>query len=58
MTIWKRFVCPVCRRELRPSIGDNIPAHFDSIRADVCPASGQPFRIMLERQPEFAGVDS
>lgn len=54
----KRHECPCCRRELKASMRGNIPSHFDSIRQDVCPASGEPFRIMLERQPEFTGVTS
>ena len=51
-----RYECPVCRRLLKPTVHQNIPSHYDSIREDVCPASGEPFRIMLERQPEFTGV--
>ncbi|WP_255374730.1 hypothetical protein [Mycobacterium sp. NAZ190054] len=43
---------------LKPTVRENIPSHYDSIRSDVCPASGEPFRIMLERQPEFVGVAS
>ncbi|XTP37132.1 hypothetical protein ACORG1_13320 [Mycobacterium sp. TJFP1] len=56
MSADRRYECPVCRRELKPSVHGNIPSHFDSIREDVCPASGEPYRIMLERQPEFVGV--
>ncbi len=51
-----RYECPVCRRILNSTVHQNIPSHFDSIREGVCPASGEPFRIMLERQPEFTGV--
>ncbi|MDZ7886571.1 MAG: hypothetical protein U5N53_28370 [Mycobacterium sp.] len=53
-----RYECPVCRRELKPTRGGNIPAHYDSIRAGTCPAEGEPFRIMLERHPMFTGVAS
>lgn len=56
MTAERRYECPVCRRELKPSVRGNIPAHFDSIRQDMCPADGEPFRIMVERRPEFVGV--
>ncbi|UJL29967.1 hypothetical protein HZU38_05560 [Mycolicibacterium vanbaalenii] len=52
----RRYECPVCRRELKQSVHGNIPSHLDSIRSDVCPASGEPYRIMLECQPEFVGV--
>ena len=52
----RRYVCPVCRREAKPTMRGNIPSHFDQIRQDVCPATGHPFRIMIERQPEYVGV--
>ncbi|AAN12615.1 gp57 [Mycobacterium phage Che9c] len=51
-------VCPVCWRSVRPTIHAKIPHHFDSIRADICPGSGEPYRITLERRPEFEGVAS
>jgi len=56
VTVPSRHVCPACRRELKPTVRGNIPNHFDSIREGTCPASGYPYRIMLERHPEFAGV--
>lgn len=52
------FLCPVCRRDVKPTIHANIPHHFDSIRADVCPASGEPYRITLEKRPEFELADA
>ena len=50
------YECPVCRRVLKPTRGGNIPAHYDSHRIDTCPAEGEPFYIMLERQPDYQGV--
>lgn len=46
-------LCPVCRRAVKPTTGRNIPAHLDSIREDVCPATGEPFRITLDLTPEY-----
>lgn len=48
-----RHACPVCRRDVRPSVHGNIASHLDSIRADICPASQEPFRIAIEMVPEF-----
>jgi hypothetical protein len=52
------YLCPVCRRAVKPTRGGNIPAHFDSIREDTCPAGGYPFHITLVLTPEFALVAS
>lgn len=53
-----RFLCPVCWSEARPTIRANIASHFDSIRRDVCPGGGEPFRIALLKRPEYEAVAS
>lgn len=45
------YGCPVCRRELKPSLHQRIPSHLDSDQRDTCPASGYPYRIMVDRAP-------
>ena len=52
------YLCPVCRRAVKPTRGGNIPAHLDSIREDTCPAGGHPFRIALVVTPDFQLVTS
>lgn len=49
-------LCPVCREAVRSTMRGNIPAHLDRLRADTCPAGGEPFRISLLTSPEFQGV--
>ncbi|MBU8819581.1 hypothetical protein [Mycolicibacterium goodii] len=56
MTAPRLFLCPVCWRDVRPTIHAKIPQHFDSIRSGACPASGEPYRITIERRPEYEGV--
>ncbi|OMC02155.1 hypothetical protein A5733_26075 [Mycobacterium sp. NS-7484] len=51
-------LCPVCWQPVRPTIHANIPQHFDSIREDICPGSGEHYRLTIERRPEFEGVAS
>ena len=51
-----RNLCPVCHRDVKPTLRANIAAHLDSIRADTCPGSGHPFRITVYSEPEFLGV--
>lgn len=41
-------LCPVCLREIKRTMHHNIPRHFDSLHADVCPGSGEPIRIAIE----------
>ncbi len=50
--------CPVCWREVEPTIHGNIRSHYDSIRSGICPGSREPFRITIERRPEYEGVAS
>ncbi|AOT24885.1 hypothetical protein PBI_NAZO_46 [Mycobacterium phage Nazo] len=52
----RRPSCPVCWQPVSPTTKAKIAHHFDAIREDVCPASGEPYRITLEHRPEFAGV--
>ncbi len=52
------YLCPVCRRAVKPTRHGNIPAHLDSIREDTCPAGGYPFHITLVLTPEFGLVAS
>ncbi len=40
--------CPVCLREVSPTIARNIAGHFDSIKSAACLASGEPFHITIE----------
>ena len=58
MSAPKRYACPVCRREIRRTVTGFISQHYDSILAEVCPGSGEPYRIMVEREPEFLEVAS
>lgn len=58
MSAAKRYCCPVCHRDIRPTSRGVIGQHYDSILAERCPASGEPYRIMIERQPEFLEVAS
>lgn len=37
--------CPVCRRPVRRTSGDNITAHRDSNNKDDCPMSGHPYTL-------------
>jgi len=52
------YLCPVCRRAIRPTMRGNIPGHVDALRLDTCPASGEPFRIALDVTPEYQGVSA
>lgn len=52
-----RTLCPTCRREVKPTIKGNIAGHLDSIRADTCPSSGEPFRTTIYSAPEYTNVD-
>lgn len=52
-----RNLCPVCHRDVKPTIKGNIVAHMDSRRYDKCPGSGEPFRITVYSAPEFVNVD-
>ncbi|ACI06257.1 hypothetical protein I5J47_gp42 [Mycobacterium phage Arib1] len=54
----RRPLCPVCWQPVSPTTKANIARHFDAIRADVCPGSGEPYRLTIERRPEFVGVQS
>jgi hypothetical protein len=42
-----RRLCPVCHQKVQPTRDKNIGGHLDSIRADVCPGTGNPFRITV-----------
>lgn len=44
-----RHHCPVCYRQVSPTAARNIAAHFDPIKS-ACLASGEPFRITIERR--------
>lgn len=52
------YLCPVCRRAIKPTMRQNIPAHVDALRLDTCPATGEPFRIALDVSPEYQGVSA
>lgn len=41
--------CPVCWQEVRETKLLNVVSHFDSLRRDVCPGSGQPYTITIEQ---------
>jgi len=56
MVIGRRWLCPTCRREVKPTTKGNIVAHLDSIRRDTCPSSGEPWRTTVLSDPEFRGV--
>lgn len=56
MTLPARYLCPVCWCDVKPTIRANIASHFDSIRNDICPAGGEPFRITIDKLPEFTNV--
>lgn len=45
-------LCPVCRQEVKRTRQQNIPSHFDSLMRDICPASGHPWRIVINADPE------
>jgi len=49
-------MCPVCRADADQTMRGNIASHLDGIRADTCPASGEPWRITMRREPEYVGV--
>ncbi|MCB1288442.1 MAG: hypothetical protein KDB47_12245, partial [Mycobacterium sp.] len=36
------YLCPVCHREVKPTVGRNITRHMDSLRRDICPGGGEP----------------
>lgn len=43
-------LCPVCRRRVHPIDWNRwarVSAHMDSIGRDLCPASGEPWRITV-----------
>jgi hypothetical protein len=44
--------CPVCWRRVRPTIHAAIEGHWDSKGRDVCPGSGEPYRITLTLKPQ------
>lgn len=46
-------VCPVCWRLVEPTVKRNVGHHRDKLGVEVCPASGEPFRIvgMVEAHP-------
>lgn len=50
------YVCPVCHRDLKPTLYQRIPSHFDTGQRDMCPATGYPYRIMVDRAPETVEV--
>lgn len=54
--IGRRYLCPCCRREVRPTVHGNIPGHLDSVRSDRCPSSYEPFGTTVVSDPEFIGV--
>jgi competence CoiA-like predicted nuclease len=51
-----RRLCPVCRQQVARTMGLNIQSHFDSLRLETCPGSGEPYRIALLWTPMFCGV--
>ena len=50
-----RYMCPVCRWDVQPTMRGNIASHLDGARA-TCPAGGEPWRITIIRRPEYSGV--
>jgi len=43
-----RQCCPVCWQWVTPTpIRHNIEGHLDSAGLDMCPASGEPYRITI-----------
>lgn len=52
----RRYLCPTCRREVRPTLKGNICGHLDSIRVGKCPSSFEPFYTAVRSDPEFQGV--
>lgn len=53
-----RYLCPVCRREVKPTRKGHIGAHMDSIRRDECPGSGLPWTTTVLSRPEYVGVSA
>lgn len=51
-------LCPVCHRQVWPTLKQYIGSHFDSIRSGVCPGSGEEYRLTVISRPEFQGVAS
>jgi hypothetical protein len=43
--------CPVCWRRVRPTIHQCIEGHWDAAGRDVCPGTGEPYRITLTLKP-------
>lgn len=37
--------CPVCWQIITPTPGRYVHRHWDSIGRDVCPMSGEPYRL-------------
>lgn len=44
--------CPICWRRVGPTVNKAIEGHWDSIGRDVCPGSGEPYRITLTLKPQ------
>lgn len=56
--IGRRYLCPCCHGDVKPTMKGNIMRHMDGIREHVCPASDYPFYISVISDPEFQGVQS
>lgn len=44
---WTWKYCPVCKQPVTRTSGDKIAPHMDSIGRDICPATGEPYRIAV-----------
>lgn len=48
-----RPVCPVCWAVTQPTARGNIASHFDA-GSQVCPGSGHPYSIVVQRPRPWA----
>ena len=51
MKYYIRRQCPICWQRVRPTEHRSIEGHWDSITRDICPGSGEPYRITLTLKP-------
>lgn len=52
------YKCPVCLRDVKPTRGQTIYNHLDSMRIATCPAGGEPFHITIEDHPNIHDMDT
>lgn len=52
----RRPLCPVCYQVADKTVKGNIGSHYDSLRLDICPATGYPYRIAVKRPLRLRGA--